>query len=80
MSGFEVLGVYIGCATSVGTTTTRSAISRVVRYFRCFSSHSVSPPTTFGTFRDYVLQFAGAFGVTESIKGFANTLATVRKV
>jgi hypothetical protein len=41
---------------------------------------AISELATFGTFRDYVLQFAGAFGVTESIKGFANTLATVRKV
>lgn len=35
---------------------------------------------SFGTLKDYVLQFAGAFGGTESIKGFANTLAAVRKV
>jgi hypothetical protein len=41
---------------------------------------AISELATFGTFRDYVLQFAGAFGVTESIKGFANTLAAVRKV
>lgn len=34
----------------------------------------------FGTFRDYVLQFAGAFGVTESVKGFAQVLGAVRKV
>jgi hypothetical protein len=40
---------------------------------------AISELATFGTFRDYVLQFAGAFGVTESIKGFANTLAAVRK-
>jgi hypothetical protein len=34
---------------------------------------------SFGTFRDYALQFAGAFGFTEAVKGFAQTLAAVRK-
>jgi hypothetical protein len=32
----------------------------------------------FGTLRDYVLQFAGVFGLTESVKGFAQTFASVR--
>jgi hypothetical protein len=35
---------------------------------------------SFGTFRDYVLQFVGAFGVTESVKGFSQVLGAVRKV
>jgi len=34
---------------------------------------------SFGTFRDYVLQFTGAFGITESVKGFAQVLGAVRK-
>lgn len=34
---------------------------------------------SFGTFRDYFFQFAGAFGITESVKGFAQTIAAIRK-
>ncbi len=41
---------------------------------------AISELTSFGTFRDYVLQFASVFGVTESVKGLAQTLAAVRRV
>jgi hypothetical protein len=40
---------------------------------------ALSELDSFGTFRDYALQFAGAFGITESVKGFAQVLGAVRK-